>query len=880
MIFCATIFGIDSHYYNPMFQYIVKRNEEKAPFQQERVRDAIFKSLQSAGTPDWEKAEELTKQVLLKLSETYGKRVSIHVEEIQDTVESVLIENGMAKVAKQYILYRQHRAAIRTEKAQVLNKEEIDEVDKRFDVNALRVLASRYLKKDDEGRIMESPKELFTRVSVHTALSSLFYDKKVFSKKPKKVSSYVPVEWSPKDQKRTLCIGPYVLNEFHKEALVRLYNLFARRGHMKVSFREFISLLSKKAFDGYAQEITTYYTALVDRRFVCNTPALANFGNFLGMGSACFVLGVDDSIDRIMDTLKYASIIFKSGGGVGYNFSHLRPEGDFVKTTGGVASGPISFMKMFDTMTDVIKQGGIRRGANMGIMNSNHPDIMKFIKAKEGNKALRNFNISVLITDDFWSCYHEHKPYPLINPRNGKVHSYIDADQLFDALVYQAWESAEPGIIFSDHVNEFNPFAKYLGPIETTNPCGEVLLYPYESCNLGSVNVWAFIKSKNGGKAYLDWDGLKETIMMATRFLDNVTDVNKYPLQEIEDMTLFTRKIGLGIMGVADAMYELGLGYNTKAGLDFMEQLMEFVNYYSKVESIELAQVRGSVPAFNKSFYKDGKLPFSGFADKKSWHFDWNKISRDIKKKGIRNGYTTVIAPTGSISMIAGCSSGIEPVYSLVFEKHVAVGNFYYVDPVFETSMRTEGLMDDDLIKDVAGHKGTVQGLSYIPEKIKKTFVTAHDITPSDHIKALAAFQKWTDSSISKTNNFPANADISDVKEAYMLAYKLGCKDVTVYRDGSIEGQVLVSGPKDQKSSTKKQDNKDASLVTLKDEKAKGMGVYKQAAANQNGESLGLSPTTVSYKKEDAPQVHIATNASGQDDVDFNGAVKCKLCNL
>jgi ribonucleoside-diphosphate reductase alpha chain len=867
-----------------MFQYIIKRNEERVPFQQERITEAIFKSLHAAGSPDWKTAQTISNQVTARLKELYAKRVGVKVEEIQDVVESVLIEQGLAKVAKHYILYRQHRAAIRVEKSQVLNKEEIDEVDKKFDVNALRVLAARYLKKNDEGKIVESPHELFVRVSVHTTLPSLFYDKRVFSKKPKKVSSYQPVVLTSIDAKKKLYIGKYELNEFHKEAVVRLYNLFAKKGHMKVPFRSIVAMLSHNEFNNHEAEIDGYYQALTRRQFVCNTPALANFGNYLGMGSACFVLGVKDSIDDIMEKLKSASIIFKAGGGVGYNFSHLRPEGDFVKTTGGVASGPISFMQLFDTMTDVIKQGGIRRGANMGIINSNHPDIMKFIKAKEGNKALRNFNISVYLTDDFWDYYHSKKPYPLINPRSGKIHSYIDAQQLFDALVYQAWESAEPGVIFADHVNEYNPFLKHLGPIETTNPCGEVLLYPYESCNLGSINVWAFVKGKNGSKPHMDWDGLREAVILGTRFLDNVTDVNKYPLPEIEEMTHFTRKIGLGVMGVADALYELELPYNGKAGLDFMEQLMEFVNYYSKVESIELAKERGVLPSFNQSFYKEGRLPIAGFADKKSWHFDWNKVSQDVKKYGIRNGYTTVIAPTGSISMIAGCSSGIEPVYSLVFEKHVAVGNFYYTDPVFEANMQSEGLMDSDLIKDVAAHKGSVARLSYIPEKLKKVFVTAHDITPSDHIKALAAFQKWVDSSISKTNNFPADATPEDVREAYELAYKLGCKDVTVYRDGSIDGQVLVSdGGKDKKNPkepiVKKQEKEGSSLVTMKDEKAKGMGVYKEAAVHENGNSLGLSPAMVSYKKGDAPEAKITTVENG-DSVDFNGVVKCKLCNL
>jgi ribonucleoside-diphosphate reductase alpha chain len=857
-----------------MFKCILKRNGAKVPFNVQKITNAVYKASLAVGQADWKKSGEVTKEVLKRLEKKSKKGTVPTVEEVQDIVEKVLIESGQAKVAKAYILYRQHRAEIRQEKAQVLHKEEIDEVDKKFDVNALRVLAARYLKKNDERVIVESPKELFTRVSVHGTLPSLFYDEKIYKKKENPLENFKPVIIDASKMEGKLSIGKYQLNRFHLESLVRLYNRFASRGQIKLKWEGFLKLFKNRYFDKYESEATQYYDLMVSRRFMPNTPAIANFGNYLGMGSACFVLGIEDSIDDIMDKLKAAAIIFKAGGGVGYNFSKLRPEGDYVKTTGGVASGPLSFMTMFDNMTDVIKQGGIRRGANMGIINSNHPDILKFIKAKEGNKALRNFNISTLIMGDFWKYLEKKEPYPLLNPRSQKIVSYVDPKQLFDAIVYQAWESAEPGVIFEDKVNEYNPFYKYLGPIVTTNPCGEVLLYPFESCNLGSLNVWAFVEKKNGGKAKLNWEELEKAIKIATRFLDNVVDVNLYPLEEIEKMTHATRKLGLGVMGVADTLYEMELPYDSKAGLDFMERLMEMVNYHSKLVSIRLAKERGPMPYYEKSFYKEGKLPFSGFGDKSSWHFPWDEIAKEIKKYGIRNGYTTVIAPTGSISMIAGCSSGIEPVYSLVFEKHVTVGNFYYVDPVFEERMQKEGLMDDALIRDVAAHQGSVTHLSYIPQKIKNTFITAHDIIPKDHIKAMAAFQRWTDSSISKTNNFPANATVDDVKEAYLLAYKLGCKGVTVYRDGSIISQVLVSGKGAKKTKSEKS-AKEGELVPAKDEKAKGLAIYKEASANpSSGGSLGISPILVSNngngeKKTEEEAV-----------IDFTTPSGCKTCNL
>lgn len=856
-----------------MFRFILKRNGTKAPFNPQKITNAIYKASLAVGQADWKKSEDLTKEILKRIEHKEKKGATPTIEQVQDVVEKVLIESGLAKVAKAYILYRQRRAEIRQEKAQVLHKEEIDEVDKKFDVNALRVLAARYLKKNDEGVIVESPKELFTRVSVHATLPSLFYDEKIYSKKGKLVEGYKPIDADANKLEDKLKIGKYPLNRFHVAGLVRLFDRFSLKGNIKIKWPALLKLFENGYFDKYEGEITEYYNLMVSRKFMPNTPAIANFGNYLGMGSACFVLGVEDSIDDIMDKLKDASIIFKSGGGVGYNFSKLRPEGDYVKTTGGVASGPISFMTMFDNMTDVIKQGGIRRGANMGILNSNHPDILKFIKAKEGNKALTNFNISTLLMGDFWKYLEKKEPYPLLNPRTQKVVGQVDPKQLFDMIAYQAWESAEPGVIFEDKVNEYNPFYKYLGPIVTTNPCGEVLLYPFESCNLGSLNVWAFVEKKNGGKAKIKWEELERAIRVATKFLDNVVDINLYPLKEIEDMTLSTRKLGLGVMGVGDVLYELELSYDSKSGLEFMEKLMETVNYYSKVVSVELAKERGPMPYYEKSFYKEGKLPFSGFYGKSGWNFKWDEISKDIKKYGVRNGYTTVIAPTGSISMIAGCSSGIEPVYSLVFEKHVTVGNFYYVDPVFEERMQKEGLMDDELIREVAAHNGTVRELSYIPEKMKDVFVTAHDISPKDHIKAMAAFQRWTDSSISKTNNFPANATVDDVKEAYLLAYKLGCKGVTVFRDGSITNQVLVSGKGSKKGKSEKI-QKEGDLVSSKDEKAKGLAVYKEASANPDNNSLNLSPTLTSEKKIEK------IDDSVEDVVDFTTPTGCKVCNV
>src|SRR3989338_6111170 len=451
------------------------------------------------------------------------------VEDAQDAVEKVLIASGHARTAKAYILYRQRRAELRAEKANLLEKDGIDEVDKAFDINALKVLKSRYLRKDENGKLIESPKELFTRVAVHCFMPDILYDSRVFSTEGSE-GPHAEESFSGPEYEGKLSIGTYVLNKHHLDALKRMYDRFNDEGKMKIKWSGLVRMIENGEFDEQQKTIDEFYELMVSRRFMPNTPAIANFGTTLGMGSACFVLGVGDSMESIMETLKSTALIHKAGGGTGFNFSTLRPEGDYVSSTSGVASGPLSFMKLFDTMTEVVKQGGIRRGANIGILNINHPDIEKFITANEGNKGLRNFNISVLIMPDFWYHYETDKPYPLINPRNNKVARYTDPKALFDAIVYQAWESAEPGVIFYDTVNKYNPFFKHLGPIVTTNPCGEVFLYPNEPCNLGSINVWSFAREKENGETYVDWEAMKETVIQSTRFLDDVIDVNNYPL--------------------------------------------------------------------------------------------------------------------------------------------------------------------------------------------------------------------------------------------------------------------------------------------------------------------------------------------------------------
>jgi ribonucleoside-diphosphate reductase alpha chain len=841
---------------------IKKRDGSVVKFEEEKIANAIFNSARSVGGKDAEEAKRLA----AKVDEELQKHVEgiPTVEHVQDMVEKVLIEAGHAQTAKAYIVYRQKRAELRDQKMKVLDKDYLDEVDKKFDVNALRVLKSRYLRKGEDGKLIETPKELFTRVAVHSAIPDIFYDEKVYDIHGKQ-NTYEIANFKPEDNDNKFSIGKFKLNQFHMEGVRRIYERYNNDRKMKVSWSQFLELLGQGYFSSYEANVEEFYSLMVEKKFMPNTPAIANFGNSLGMGSACFVLGVDDNMEGIMDTLKYTAIIHKSGGGTGFNFSSIRPEGDFVSSTSGAASGPLSFMKMFDTMTEVVKQGGIRRGANMGIMNSNHPDIERFITAKKGNKALTNFNISVLLMDDFWEYYENDKPYPLINPRNGEVVKTISAKMLFDTLVYQAWESAEPGVIFYDMCNKYNPFFDSLGPIVTTNPCGEVLLYPNEPCNLGSINVWAFAKEDLDGNVYYDWNGLKDVVHKSVKLLDNVIDINKFPLKQIEEMSLLTRKIGLGVMGLGDLLYELRLAYDSDEGRKFIEKIMQFIEYHSKMASVDLAKVRGKMPYFDKSFYKDGKMPVRGFELKEEWDFDWDKVALDIKTYGIRNGFTTVIAPTGSISMIAGCSSGIEPVFSLAFEKNVKVGSFYYIDPAFKRVLKKEGLYSDELMEEICSNNGSVEGLLDFPSELQKVFVTATSMTPESHIRALASVQKWVDSSISKTNNFPADATVDDMKESYVLAHKLGCKGVTVFRDSSIKNQVLVAGKK-------RTEVKEAATVTEVPE-------APQTIADDNGTNgtEDISSGNLTTKITGKAKHQICPDCGAKTQIQ-EGCVSCKGC--
>lgn len=681
---------------------VKKRDGHIADFDQSKITEAIWKAAESVGGEDYSLAEQISNQIAAVLEVFFKDESQIPtVEQVQDLVEKILIEGGHAKTAKAYIIYRQKRADEREKKELMFGKGGAEKT-LAFSNNALQVLKKRYLLRDSQGEIKETPEDLVRRVAHSIAEPDKNY----------------------------------------------------QEGTIEETEEKFFNMMK-------------------NLEFLPNSPTLMNAGTEIGQLSACFVIPVEDSMEGIFTSLKNAALIHKSGGGTGFSFSRLRPSNDMVHSTTGVSSGPISFMKVFDAATEVIKQGGKRRGANMGILRIDHPDIMDFINMKADMKTLQNFNISVAITNKFMEALESDSDYELINPRDKKTLKKIPARMVFDLIIANAWKNGDPGVIFIDEINQKSP-VKHLGEIEATNPCGEQPLLPYESCNLGSINLNKTL-ALNGKD--IDWNKLEQIIFNAVHFLDNVIDANHYPIPEIAETSRRTRKIGLGIMGFADLLYQLGIPYNTEEGTKMGERIMRFVDEKSKEKSIQLATTRGTFPAWEGSFFHQNGIK-------------------------IRNACTTTVAPTGTIGMLADASTGLEPNFAISFIKNVMDGTeLVYTNKYFEAAMKERGMHSKELMAEIA-KVGTIQNFENIPEDIKRVFVVAGDITPEWHVKMQAAFQKHVDSSVSKTINFPQEASIRDVETTYITAHKLHCKGITIYRDGSRDNQVLNIGKVNKKEET------------------------------------------------------------------------------
>jgi ribonucleoside-diphosphate reductase alpha chain len=666
---------------------IKKRDGSIADFKPEKITQALEKAISDAKIKDGRLAKKLTGQIVKNLESAFGAKLIPRTQDVEDVLLNLLQKNKkLAPIADAYLEYKkEHKESIGFRTVHGVRD------DIGLSQNAIKVLAKRYLLKNEQGKIIETPARMFQRVAKTAAQAEANY-KKSTSKAEK----------------------------------------------------EFYDVLSKL-------------------EFLPNSPTLMNAGTELGQLSACFVLPVEDSIRSIFRAVENMAIIHQTGGGTGFNFSKIRPKGDIVKSTKGKASGPISFMTVFDKTTEVIKQGGKRRGANMGILRADHPDIVEFINSKTKEDMLKNFNISVAATEEFMDAMQKNKEFWLVNPRTKKKEKMVSAKIIFELITKAAWGHGDPGMVFIDEINEKNPVPQ-AGVIESTNPCGEQPLLSYESCNLGSINLSKMVRNSKP-----DWGRLKKTVRTAVHFLDNVIDVNKFPLPEIEEKTKANRKIGLGVMGFADMLVQLKIPYDSDKAVQFAEKLMKFITNEARKKSEELGKERGNFPNFEKSIY--------------------------VKKhKNMRNAAVTTIAPTGSISIFADVTSGIEPFFAITYVKDILDHTpMLEVNKMFEKTARQRGFYTKDLFASIA-KEGSVQKVKGVPADIKKLFKTALEIKPELHVKMQAAFQKFTDNAVSKTVNLPEDAKQEDVQKIYLLAHKLKCKGVTVYRYGSKKEQVLYIG--------------------------------------------------------------------------------------
>ena len=742
-----------------MVDKVIKRNGEEVKFDSEKITRAIYKSMIVKGSGDLSKAKEYTKLVLGKL-EGFSQ---ITVEKIQDKVIEVLnVEDEI--LANIYSSYREERRLARFVSDRLKIKGDL-----KLSKNSLEILENRYLQRDSKGNVIETPRQLFERVGKAIAVVELCYD--YLNNKKKSGNGF-------------LYFGEFNISKAEK-ALSDIKKEFKTTEKNPISFSEYARKYAGNAIK-YSEKFIEMMSNL---NFLPNTPTLMNAGTELGGLSACFVLPVEDSLDKIFDSVKDTALVHRFGGGTGFNFTNLRPQNDFVKSTQGVASGPVSFMKVFDAVTEEIKQGGKRRGANMGILRYDHPDIMQFISIKDSNNTkLKNFNVSVAVDEEFFEALRNDSYIKLHSPRYIEPVNRLRARDLFDAIVTNAWQTGDPGLVFLDRINKDNYLVGY-GDMEATNPCAEQSLHDYESCNLGSINLSKFVDANKNFK----FDEFREIIRLAVRFLDNVVDINVFPTSRFSEMNRISRKIGLGIMGFADMLVLMGIKYDSLEALNMAESVMKFLQTESYKMSEELAIE---------------KYPFPNSTEKFNGPIRGNRYKSNSIKTLRRNSTVQSIAPTGTISIIADCSSGIEPYFALAYKRSynsmgVKSGTYILIEKnkYLERDLIKEGLYSETLIDKIA-ETGRIGDLEEIPQHIRDLYVTSHEISPEMHILMQSVFQNYCDSGVSKTINLPHSATIEDVKKAYLMARELNCKGITVFRDGSKNVQVLQTLKEEKKENS------------------------------------------------------------------------------
>ncbi len=674
-------------------KHVIKRNGEEVDFDITKITSAIFKAAESVGGSDHKLSHELALKVV-RLLISYGKDTPT-VDNVQDMVEKVLIEEGHAKTAKAFILYRHQKNERRQKRALIMGGKDHDD-NLLFSNEALKILERRYLLKDENGVTIETPKMMLRRVAKNIASADEKYE---------------------------------YTSEQIKETEEKFFRMMA------------------------------------ELRFLPNSPTLMNAGTKTQQLSSCFVLPLDDTMLGIFSTLKDSALIHQRGSGTGFSFSRLRKKGAPVGKNVGVAAGPVTFMKVFDKALEAIKQGGVRPGANMAVLRVDHPDIIRFIEAKRSTRALKNFNISVAVTDNFMRAVEADREYYITSPHKKKYVGKLRARDVFAMITQNAWKTGDPGLIFIDEINRKHP-AKHLGEIETTNQCGEAPLLPYEGIALGSLNLNKFIDPEH---RIVLWDKLEETIKLAVQFMDNVIDMNSYPNAKIKEQTMKTRKFGLGIMGFADLLTRLHLKYDSDGALEMAEKIMSFIKQTAYEQSTKLAEWKDVCPG-------------------------WEGSEHQKAGRKMRNISCHSISPTGTISILAGASSGCEPLFALAYNRTLlGDSELIYLNSHFEKLAKDRGFYNPELIRKIT-RTGSIQGLKEIPKWVRDIYVTAQDISPEWHVRMQATLQKNVDNSISKTINFPNTAAIKDVENAYLLAWKAKCKGITIYRDGSYEEQVINIG--------------------------------------------------------------------------------------